>query len=127
MQIITILCYIIGLMKTEYPYGHPFWFGKAAKEEYLHGNGPLMLIDDFQAGHCFINGIKKTPCHSDSYMTILDYAAADKVFDILQAEYSFSKEIWQNFCSFWINHINKQPMTCLLGYHIQRKIANMKE
>ena len=107
-------------LEEKYPYGHPFWMHKPEIEEF-DGDYPLVLIDLFQDGHCFLNGIKNTPCHSDSYMTVLDYDAVDKTLKIIQDEYSLPKEKWLDFCDFWVNHTNRQPITCLLGLHLRRK------
>lgn len=103
-----------------YPYGHPFWPNKPTIEEF-GGDSPLLLLDMFQGGHCFLNGIKNIPCHPDSYMTVLDYDAVDRAFKIIQHEFSLPKEKWIAFCDYWINHINKQPITCLLGLYLRRK------
>lgn len=112
-------------LEEKYPYGHPFWVHKPEVEEF-DGDYPLALLDLFQGGHCFLNGIRNTPCHPDSYMTVLDYDAVDKTFKIIQDEYSLPKEKWLSFCDFWVNHTNKQPITCLLGLHIRRKFENEK-
>lgn len=111
----------LPLIKDEYPYGHPFWLCKPSVEEFNDGDNSLLLLDLFQNGHCFLNGIRNTPCHPDSYMTVLDYDAVDKTFKIIQDEYSLPKEKWIGFCDFWLNHTNRQPITCLLGLHLRRK------
>ena len=105
-----------------YPIGHPFWLYVPEKGE-LENDPENALMDLFNVGHCFLNDFRRTPCHPDSYMTILDYEAADKVFDIIQAEFSLSKETWLEFCDFWEYHINKQPITCMLAMHVRRKIS----
>ena len=109
-------------MSNKYPYGHPFWLEKPTREE-LFSTWPWGLLDVIQYGHVFLSGIKGTPCHCDSYMTVFDYAAFDKVFDILNAEYNITKEEWISFADFWVNHINRQPMTCIMGLTIKRKIS----
>ena len=106
---------------VEYPYGHPFWLCKPSIQDFS-GDSALLLLDLFQGGHCFLNGIKRTPCHPDSYMTILDYEAVDRTYQIIQTEFSLAKEIWIAFCDYWINHTNVQPITYLLGMHLKRKI-----
>jgi len=108
-------------MQDEYPIGHPFWLYKPERSEFDGSDSPLFLLDLFNAGHCFLNGFRNTPCHPDSYMTVLNYDAVDKTFKIIQDEYSLPKEKWLAFCDFWLNHTNKQPITCLLGLHIRRK------
>lgn len=108
------------MSENEYPFGHPFWLWKPTKAEIL-SELSLSLLDLFNAGHCFLNGFRNTPCHPDSYMTVLDYAAVNKTFNIIQQEYSLSKDQWLEFCDFWENHTNKQPITCLLVMEIRRK------
>ncbi len=105
----------------DYPYGHPFWLIKPEKEEFLNQDC-YFTLGSFQDGHCFLNGFKQTPCHPDSYMTILEYSNVEKTFKILQDEYSFDKNFWIEFADCWINHTNKQPITCLLGFEIKRLI-----
>ncbi len=78
-------------LEEKYPYGHPFWMHKPEIEEF-NGDYSLVLLDLFQDGHCFLNGLRNTPCHCDSYMTVLDYDAVDKTFKIVQDEYSLPKE-----------------------------------
>lgn len=107
-----------------YPYGHPFWLWKPSVEDFV-GDCSLVLIDLFQSGHCFLNGFRNTPCHPDSYMTVLDYDAADKTFQIIQDEFSLPRETWIAFCDYWIDHINSQPITNLLGRHIKRKVEKL--
>lgn len=106
---------------TNYPYGHPFWVLKPELSDF-GGDYPLLLLDLFSNGHCFLNGIRNTPCHCDSYLTVLDYDAVDKTFKIIQDEFSLPKEKWLYFADYFIDHINKQPITCLLGLHIKRLI-----
>lgn len=112
---------VIPEVKDEFPYGHPFWLGKPSIEEFGDSDNTLLLLDLFQGGHCFLNGIKRTPCHCDSYMTVLDYDAVDRTFKIIQDEFSLPKEKWIAFCDFWLNHANRQPITYLLGMHLKRK------
>ena len=107
-----------------YPYGHPFWLGKPTREELID-DSYLGLLDAIQSGHVFLNGIKGTPCHCDSYMTIFDYNAFDKVFEILNTEFNITKEEWSAFADYWINHINAQPMTKIMGLTIKRKIEKL--
>lgn len=93
--------------------------------EDFEGDFSLLLLDLFQDGHCFLNGFRNTPCHPDSYMTVLDYSAVDKTFKIIQDEYNLPKEKWLAFCDFWVNHTNKQPITCLLGLYLKRKVDGL--
>ncbi len=95
------------------------------KIEDFEGDFSLLLLDLFQDGHCFLNGFRNTPCHPDSYMTVLDYSAVDKTFKIIQDEYNLPKEKWLAFCDFWVNHTNKQPITCLLGLYLKRKVDGL--
>lgn len=46
-----------------------------------------------QDNHVFINGIKGTPCHSDSYMTCVDYARLKIVLDALEAQFAIAPTV----------------------------------
>ena len=105
----------------KYEYGHPFWLLKPELSDF-DGDCYLLLLDLFSNGNCFLNGLRNTPCHPDSYLTVLDYDAVDKSFKIIQDEFSLPKEKWIAFADYLINHINKQPVTYLLGMHIKHII-----
>ncbi len=105
-----------------YPHGHPFWLGKPTREELFEA-WPFGLLDAFQSGHCFVNGIRETSCHPDSYMTVLKYDRVDAVMDILNTEFAITQAEWIAFADYWIDHINRQPITCIMGYHIRHKVG----
>lgn len=109
-------------MIDEYPSGHPFWLGKPERHELVEDDH-LGMLDAFQHGHCFVNGIRNTPCHPDSYFTVLVYEAVDRVMEILNEEFNITPEEWTKFADYWINHTNRQPVTCMLGYHIRSKLG----
>lgn len=109
-------------MMDKYEYGHPFYYFKPDPSDFQEEDFIEMLLELFQDGHCFLNGLRNTPAHPDSYMTVLDYNNVAKSFKIIQEEYSLSKEIWVEFANFWIDHINKQMTTWLLGKEILRLI-----
>lgn len=103
---------------VEYPHGHPFWLHKPEKEE-LEYDPDLTLMDLFQSGGAFVSGINGRTTHADSYMTVLDYDAARKTYEIIQAEYQLDRSVWVRFAEeYLIGHTNPQPIPTLLGRHI---------
>lgn len=84
---------------------------------------PWALIELFQNGHAFVNGLRGTPAHPDSYMTVLDYERARAVFDIINEEYRLEDSVWLNFADYFINDPNRQPITVLLASYIQRLLT----
>ncbi len=108
--------------EPEYPYGHPFWLNKPGKNEVLEPF-PLCMEDLFQSGHVFKNGIKGTPCHSDSYMTCVDFKNLDIAFDIIQKEYNLTKEEWMPFLTYEICNVNTQPPLFIVAMMICFKMG----
>lgn len=106
---------------ASYPYGHPFWLGKPTREELFEAY-PWGLLKAFKNGLCFLN-MRGESCHPDSYGTTLSYNAADKVIDLLTAEFAVTQAEWIAFADYWIDHINRQPITVCLGYHIRHKVG----
>ena len=81
------------------------------------------MEDMFQGGHVFKNGIKGTPCHSDSYMTLVDYANLEATINILNGEYHLTKEEWFPHVERWITNLNSQPPFMLVAFEICRKVG----
>lgn len=109
----------------DYPYGHPFWIHIPERAHIVAD--PWAMLDLFQSGHAFVNGINGRSAHPDSYMTVLDYDKARSVFDIINAEYSIENSEWVEFADYFINHVNRQPITTLLGMHIKRLLTQPKQ
>lgn len=107
----------------EYPYGHPFWLGKPPREEVFIDSGYLGLLELFQSGHVFLNGLRGTPAHPDSYMTVIDFNRFDAVFALLTQEYAISPDEWIAFANIHINHSSPQPVTTLMGRLILSKFS----
>lgn len=101
----------------KYPHGHPFWLHKPDAAELA--KEPEELLGLFESGHVFVNGIRGTPAHPDSYMTVLDYQRAGETFRIINEEFHLGADVWLNFADYFINHLNRQPATVLLGWHIK--------
>lgn len=81
--------------------------------------GLLMRIEDhLQLSKVFRNGFTGNTCHSDSYMTIVDFAALDAAF----ANSEFSPEEWKYACEYWNTNENMQPPLRLVGATITRKL-----
>jgi len=80
-----------------------------------------------QHNEVFKNGIRNTPCHMDSYMTIVDFNALDTALDILIEEYNPSEKEWNNIVNAWLSNPNNQPPAKLIALYINRKIINKNE
>lgn len=67
-------------------------------------------IEDFlQHNNVFLNGITGQPCHSDSYMTVLDFKASEKCVTLLEETFKPIKKDWQNLVNSWLGSPNTQP------------------
>lgn len=79
--------------------------------------GTFLDIEDFlQNKNVFLNGISNKPCHSDSYMTVVDYNALD---DVLQNN-PFTLESWEKAIHEWLTNTNMQPPLKLVGLASKR-------
>ncbi len=90
----------------------------AKSAEQNHWELLMALEDHLQANHVFKNGFDGRPCHSDSYMTIVDFAALDAAF----AKSEFSADDWKVGCEYWLTNENMQPPLRLVGHTIERKL-----
>ena len=81
-------------------------------------------IEDFlQHNGVFVNGIKGTPCHMDSYMTVVDFARLDKCIALLVEHYEPSKEQWKRLTDHWLTNYNSQPPARIVGIEICHKFG----
>jgi len=91
-------------------------------------NASTEAIESFlQHNEVFKNGIRNTPCHMDSYMTVVDFNALDTALDILITEYNPSEKEWNNIVNSWLNNSNNQPPAKLIASYINRKLINKNE
>jgi len=88
---------------------------KAADEpDVLYG------IEDFlQHNQVFLNGLRNTPCHMDSYMTVVDYKAVDKALKLLHDTYAPTKEDWQVLVDAWDTQPNTQIPAKLVATEVR--------
>jgi hypothetical protein len=76
-------------------------------------------IEDFlQHNAVFVNGIRNTPCHMDSYMTCVVYARLDRCLEILEKQYAPTKEQWKRLTNHWLCNANTQPPARICALHI---------
>lgn len=69
-------------------------------------NEQILEIEDYlQENKVFLNGISGRPCHSDSYMTIVDPEALDKAI----ANSDVDKETIKEAIEYWSTDPNNQP------------------
>jgi len=77
-------------------------------------------MEDLLSEHnCFVNGFTNKPSHSDSYMTVLDFIALNKAWEIIKNNYT--KEQWLSACGYWKSQNYLSPILGLLGMTIERK------
>lgn len=101
----------------------PF-FGYEKKWEYFFtksddnriiGSHQLTLEDFLQHNNVFVNGMTNRPCHSDSYMTCVDFVAFDKAVKLLNETVKAVPSDWLPFAKNWAFGVNMQPPLRLIG------------
>ncbi len=100
-----------------------------AKRELFPDDGrPLTWgIEDFlQHNNVFRNGITGRPCHSDSYMTILDYESSEKCVALLEETLKPDKKDWQSLVTSWLGSPNTQPPLRLFALLLVAKFQLVK-
>ncbi len=111
-------------------YDHPFWGlqednGSFPAKTYLfrkEGGGCSYALEDFfQHNGVFINGLRGTKAHSDSYMTIVCYEQLFQCLDILDKEYKPSAKDWLPAYKYWSQNSNMQPPLRLVAWEIKRR------
>lgn len=111
-------------------YDNPWWGssddGKPPEKSVLfpkpneHGYSNTWAIEDFlQHNGVFTNGFRR--CHSDSYMTCVDFAALDKAYNLLFEQYHPTEQDWSGIFKDWIGEIHQPPMR-LVRLTIMRKL-----
>jgi len=85
------------------------WLACTSIEDFLQHNG------------VFVNGIRGTTCHMDSYMTIVEYARLDRCIILLEKHYAPTKEQWRRLTDHWLCNANSQPPARIVGRHICSK------
>lgn len=80
----------------------------------------ILEIEDYlQENKVFVNGITGRTCHSDSYMTIVEFKALDQAL----SDSKFSKERWAESVEYWLTNPNMQPPLRLVAFQVCRKFA----
>lgn len=82
----------------------------------LQWNDILTVEDSLQQAHVFLNGFSNRPCHSDSYMTVVDFAALDAW---LKTE-PFTLEVLQYCVEYWQTNENMQPPLKIVSASVAR-------
>ena len=115
-------------MKLEF--SHPLWGlgeddGIPAKPVLFKGTWEsTMAMEDFlQHNRVFVNGITGQTCHSDSYMTCVDYQALDKALGVLEEHYKPTVEDWKAHLRYWLTNQNMQPPLKLVALCLCRKLG----
>jgi len=71
--------------------------------------------DSLQAAGVFRNGIRDTPAHSDSYMTIVSFTHLEEWIK----KQTFPKELLAQCVEYWTTNVNQQPPLKLVGYYLK--------
>ena len=79
----------------------------------------LAVEDSLQEGSVFLNGISGKPCHSDSYMTVVDFNKLNEWF----AKGLFTKEQLLPCIDYWKTNANMQPPLRLVALTLARKLV----
>ena len=80
------------------------------------------IEDELQARDVFVNGIDGRICHSDAYMTVLDYNALDKAWPEIFP--MFTIKDWEDACEELIYFGYLSPVLKLTGLTIKRKLKS---
>lgn len=78
----------------------------------------LEVEDSLRDANVFINGISGKPSHSDSYMTIVDFAKLEEWF----AKKEFTNDQLKYCVEYWSTNSNNQPPLKLVSGFVGRKI-----
>jgi len=79
-------------------------------------------MEDFLQEHeVFKNGLNARPCHSDSYMTIVDFKALNKALDELDKKWKLTLDDWSATLRYWNENPNIQPPLRLVAATIERR------
>lgn len=79
------------------------------------------MEDLFQDANVFINAIRGTRAHMDSYNTIMDFEAFEKAWAEIKNQ--FTREEWIEACDYWLEQGYLSPMAGLLARTIQRRLG----
>jgi hypothetical protein len=80
-------------------------------KEYSYSD--IMVVEDsLQEAQVFLNAIRGTPCHSDSYMTVVDFVALGKWIK----SQVFDRDHLQSCIDYWTTNLNMQPPLRLVGF-----------
>ncbi len=79
----------------------------------------LEIEDSLQEFEVFTNGFSGKPCHSDSYMTLVDFNKLDRALDHIMAKFP---ERMQDCVEYWTTSQNMQPPLRLVGLTLKRRL-----
>lgn len=91
-----------------------YFFTKSDDKDIIYPHR-LILEDFLQHNKVFVNGISGRPCHSDSYMTCVDFNALDQAVKLLNETVNAVPSDWLPFAKTWAFGINMQPPFRLVG------------
>lgn len=78
-------------------------------------------VEDYlQDNNVFINAMSNKPCHSDSYMTVVDY---DKLIECFPGPYAVDK--WQTMVDYWLGIETHIPALKLVALELTRQLKKL--
>lgn len=81
----------------------------------------LILEDFLRHNKVFVNGITGRPCHSDSYLSCVEFHVFDETIQLLNDTVGAVPSDWLPFAKKWAFGINMQPPFRVVGRLLIRK------
>lgn len=78
------------------------------------------MEETFESEGVFVNAIRETPAHMDSYMTVMDFPKFFEAWDKVKEK--FTREQWISACDYWLMQNYLSPMAGLLARMVKRKL-----
>lgn len=88
-----------------------------------HGYSNTWPIEDFlQHAGVFVSGVDNRRCHSDSYMTCVEYSALDAALALLEEQYHPTPDDWLGLLKTWSGGNTQIPLR-LVCLTVARRIG----
>lgn len=79
------------------------------RDEPGHGPSTSGMEDFLQHNGVFLNALRGTPCHQDSYMTMVSYGRLEACLALLKETFAPTLEEWKVLTDEWLGNPNMQP------------------
>ena len=80
----------------------------------------MRVEDSLQEAGIFVNGMTGRTCHSDSYMTAVEYPKLDAWFAAWKVNRNFEKGLIEHCIAYWKTNPNMQPPLRLVAMTLER-------